>query len=42
MTEYVVVTGFVGLVSIPAFAYLGYVVAHNFAFAQGYALFMVP
>ncbi|HEX4445593.1 MAG TPA: hypothetical protein VH044_02610 [Polyangiaceae bacterium] len=42
MTEYLVVTGFVGLVSIPAFVYLGYVVAHTYAFMQGYALFMFP
>jgi Flp pilus assembly pilin Flp len=42
MTEYLVITGFVGLVSIPAFAYLGYVVAHSYAFMQGYALLMFP
>jgi hypothetical protein len=42
MNEYVVVTGFVGLVAIPAFALLGYVVAHSYSFMQGYLLFMFP
>ena len=42
MNEYVVVLGFVGLVSIPAFAYLGYVVAHSFSFMRTYVLFMYP
>jgi Flp pilus assembly pilin Flp len=42
MTEYLVVTGFVALVSIPAFVYLGYVVAHSYSFMQGYALYMFP
>ena len=42
MNEYVVVMGFVGVVSIPAFTYLGYVVAHNFSFLRTYLLFMYP
>jgi len=42
MNEYVVLTGFVGLVAIPSFALLGYVVAHSFSFMQGYLLFMFP
>jgi Flp pilus assembly pilin Flp len=42
MTEYVVVMGFVGLVSVPAFIYLGYVVANSFSFMRGYALYMYP
>jgi Flp pilus assembly pilin Flp len=42
MTEYVVVLGFVGIVSMPAFMYLGYVVAHSFSFMRGYVLFMYP
>jgi len=42
MSEYVVVMGFVGLVSMPAFIYLGYVVANSFSFMRGYALYMYP
>ena len=42
MNEYVVLTGFVGLVAIPSFALLGYVVAHSYSFMQGYLLFMLP
>jgi len=42
MTEYVVVVGFVALVSIPAFTFLGYVVAHSYSFVQSYALNMFP
>jgi Flp pilus assembly pilin Flp len=42
MTEYLVITGFVGIAAIPAFVYLGYVVAHSFSFMRGYTLYMYP
>jgi len=42
MTEYVAVTGFVALVSIPALIYCGVALAGNFAFVRDLALYPFP
>lgn len=42
MTEYVVVVGFVALVSIPALAFCGWAVAASFAHVRDYVLYPYP
>ncbi len=42
MTEYVVVTGVVGIVTLPALLYCGVALARNFVFVRDYALFPFP
>ena len=42
LTEYVAVTGFVALVSIPALLYCGSQLAGSFAFVRNYVLYPFP
>lgn len=42
MTEYVVVVGAVGIVTLATLLYCGVAVAHNFAFVRDYALYPFP
>jgi Flp pilus assembly pilin Flp len=42
MTEYVVVTGFVALVTIPSLLYCGLQLAVSFGFVRDYALYPFP
>ena len=42
LSEYVAVTGFVALVSIPALLYCGSQLAGSFAFVRNYVLYPFP
>jgi Flp pilus assembly pilin Flp len=42
MTEYIVVTGFVAIVALPALLYCGVALARSFAFVRDYALYPFP
>jgi Flp pilus assembly pilin Flp len=42
MTEYIVVTGFIALVTIPALAYCGLALAHSFSNVRDYILYPIP
>ena len=42
MTEYVAVTGFVSLVTIPSLLYCGLQLATSFGFVRDYALYPFP
>ncbi len=42
MTEYVVVTGFIGLASISALLFCGYMLAGSFSFVRNYTLYPFP
>lgn len=42
MTEYVVITGFVGLVSVPAILFCAWALAGHFAYVRDYVLFPFP
>ncbi len=42
MTEYVTVTGFVALVTLPALLYCGVSLAKSFAFVRDFALYPFP
>ncbi len=42
LTEYVAVTGFVALLSIPALLYCGYALVGSFAFVRDYVLYPFP
>jgi len=42
MLEYIVIVGFVAIVSIPALLFCGVAVAKNFAFVRNYALYPFP
>ena len=41
-SEYVILTGLVAIVSIPAFLFAGAAVAHSFVFVRGYMLYPFP
>ena len=42
LTEYVAVTTFVGLVTLPALLYCGWQLAGSFAFVRDYVLYPFP
>jgi hypothetical protein len=42
MTEYVAITGFVALVTIPGLMYCGYMLAGSFGFVRNYLLYPFP
>jgi Flp pilus assembly pilin Flp len=42
VSEYVVLTGLVAMVTIPAFLFAGAAVAKSFVFVRGYMLFPFP